>query len=214
MADVCPTILAATPEDYKTEMDKVAGFAHRIQIDLADGEFVNPKTLRAKDVWWPVGIRADIHLMYTHPMTALRELVDHQPHMVISHAESLGDFNELKRYCRGHGIKVGIALLPQTPPEHILTALGDIDHVLIFGGNLGHQGGHADLSQLSKVAVLKQHKPRLEIGWDGGINDQNISQLAFGGIDVFNVGAYIQKAPNPEKAFRALERIAEETGTT
>jgi pentose-5-phosphate-3-epimerase len=54
----------------------------------------------------------------------------------------------------------------------------------------------------------------LEIGWDGGVTDQNISQLAFAGVDVFNVGGFIQKAEDPEKAFHVLERIADETGTT
>jgi pentose-5-phosphate-3-epimerase len=54
----------------------------------------------------------------------------------------------------------------------------------------------------------------LEIGWDGGINDRNISQLVFGGVDVLNVGGYIQNANNPERAYNSLFRIADETGTT
>ena len=52
------------------------------------------------------------------------------------------------------------------------------------------------------------------MGGDGGVNTQNISQLAFGGVDVFNVGSFIQQAPDAERAFRSLQRIAEETGTT
>ena len=88
-----------------------------------------------------------------------------------------------------------------------------IDHVLIFSGNLGSYGGHANLDLLHTVRYLKNHKPGLEIGWDGGINSQNVAQLVFGGVDVLNVGAFIQNAENPEKAYLALDRIASETGS-
>jgi ribulose-phosphate 3-epimerase len=105
-------------------------------------------------------------------------------------------------------------LLPQTTVETITPALDHIDHVLIFSGDLGNFGGHANLRLLDKVAELRRHKPELEIGWDGGINEQNISKLVFAGVDVLNVGGYIQNAEEPEKAYSRLVRIAEETGTT
>jgi ribulose-phosphate 3-epimerase len=58
---------------------------------------------------------------------------------------------------------------------------------------------------------LKQYKPDLEVGWDGGINDQNVAELINGGVDVLNVGGYIQRAEDPARAFAALQRIADET---
>jgi pentose-5-phosphate-3-epimerase len=70
-----------------------------------------------------------------------------------------------------------------------------------------------NLDLLNKVNALRQHRRDIEIGWDGGINDQNISQLAFGGVDVFNVGGYLQNSADPEKSFRTLVRITQETGT-
>jgi len=36
----------------------------------------------------------------------------------------------------------------------------------------------------------------------------------FGGVDVLDVGGYIQDAADPQKAYERLARIAEETGTT
>jgi ribulose-phosphate 3-epimerase len=141
-------------------------------------------------------------------------LAEHHPHMLIVHAEADGNFEAFASFCRQHDIKVGVALLQKTSPQNILPALDLVDHALIFAGDLGHYGGHADLTQLKKVEYLKSHKPEIEIGWDGGINDQNISQLAFAGVDVFNVGGFIQKAENPEKSYEALRRIADETGET
>jgi ribulose-phosphate 3-epimerase len=214
MQIICPAILASTPEEYRAQIEKVGHFAQRIQIDLTDGSFAPSNTVKAKDAWWPVGVKADFHLMMHHPFTAVRTILEHQPNMVIVHAESEGDFPALVEFCHERGVRVGVALLAKTAAETILPALGLIDHVLIFSGDLGHFGGQADLDLLGKVQIFKDNKPDLEIGWDGGINDQNISALAAGGVDVFNVGGFIQKADNPEKTFQALQRIVDETGTT
>lgn len=214
MPIICPTILAATANEYKQQMEKVAPFAHRIQIDLTDRLFASPATVKAEEAWWPVGIQADFHLMYKDPRSAVKAILEHKPHLVIIHAEGEGDFSQVAELCHAHGVKVGVALLQKTSPQTVLPALGAIDHVLIFSGELGKYNGHANTGLLSKVHFLRTHKPGLEIGWDGGINDQNISQLIFGGVDVFNVGSYLQTAQEPEKAFKKLQRIAEETGTT
>ena len=86
--------------------------------------------------------------------------------------------------------------------------------MLLFTPPLGEYGGYANFDLLHKVHYLKERKAELEIGWDGGITDQNISQLATGGVDVFAVGGFIQESQEPEKTFHRLQRIADETGTT
>jgi pentose-5-phosphate-3-epimerase len=107
------------------------------------------------------------------------------------------------------GIEIGAALLPPTPASNIVPALGVIDHVLIFSGNLGHQGGSvADLGLLAKAMELRQHKPELEIGWDGGVSADNVRQLSAAGVDVINVGGFIQYAVDPASAYATLEALA------
>lgn len=207
-------MLAADKDDYKKQLENISHFGHRIQVDLTDNIFAKTTTIEPQDIWWPVGFKADIHLMYQDPMPALKALIAKSPHLIIVHAEADGDFAKLAQYCHDREIQVGVALLPATSPELIVKELPNIDHVLIFSGDLGSFGGHADLGLLEKVSFLKKHKPELEIGWDGGVNAQNVSELIFGGIDVLNVGGFIQNADNPEKAYNSLVRIAEETGTT
>lgn len=214
MPVICPAILAFDEKNYRDQIEKVANFAHRIQVDLTDGKFAKSPTVKPEKVWWPVGIKADFHLMFEDPFEAIKTTSEHQPNLVIFHAEAKGSFETLARYCHDHGVKVGVALLPKTSPQIIESALNKIDHVLIFSGNLGSYGGHADLDLLHKVHYLKEKKRELEIGWDGGITDQNISQLASGGIDVFAVGGFLQDAKEPEKTFHKLQRIVDETGTT
>ncbi len=215
MAVICPTITGAESEaDYHRQMERLVPFAHRIQIDLADGDFSSPKTLDPDKAWWPAGVSADFHIMYRRPAAAAQVVLEHKPHLVIVHGEAEGDLPLLAKACHDRGVKIGLALLPETAPESLQPIIEAVDHVLIFSGHLGHFGGRADLSLLEKVKFLKTHKPSLEIGWDGGIDDQNVSELIFGGVDVLNVGGYIQQAEDPQSAFKALQRIADETGTT
>jgi len=214
MPVICPTVLAADKQDYKIQIERIAGLGHRLQIDLTDGLFASAKTVAADEIWWPAGFKADIHLMYKDPATVLRTVLAKNPHLIIVHSEADGDFDAVYKMCRDNGVKLGVALLAATEPDVIAKKLDKIDHVLIFSGDLGNFGGHADLSLLEKVSSLKELKPELEIGWDGGINDHNVSELVFGGVDVLNVGGFIQKAANPEKAYNTLFRIADETGTT
>lgn len=214
MAVICPAILADSPEKYRSEIEKVARFAHRIQIDLTDGEFAKSQTVKPEEAWWPAGVKADFHLMYSRPDKAIETILEHQPHMIIIHAEADGSFEALAEHCRHRGVKIGVALLPQTPASSIESSLSRLDHILIFSGNLGEYGGRVNLDLLRKVEHIKQLAPDMEVGWDGGVNQQNISQLAFGGVDVFNVGGFLQSAPDPQSAYESLARIADETGTT
>jgi len=205
---ICPTVLASNPEEYQQQMERLAHFAVRVHIDLADGVFAPTKTVPIDGVWWPGGMRADLHVMYKDPFKHAALLIDLQPQLVIVHAEADGDFVSFAEFAHRHGVEVGVALKPETSPDAIAPALSYVDHVLVFSGNLGHFGGQADQRLLSKVLHLKQLKPTLEIGWDGGVNDQNASLLAAGGVDVLNVGGFIQHAPNPRLSFEKLETLA------
>lgn len=214
MPVVCPAILAPDEEIYRTQVERIANFAHRIQIDLSDGIFAPHKTIKPEEAWWPVGFKADFHLMFKRPLQAIQIILKHRPNLIIIHAEAEGDFTEVVNLCHKNSVKVGVALLPKTSPAAIFSALSDIDHVLIFSGDLGKYGGHANLGLLPKARMLKQQKTDLEVGWDGGINEQNISEIVFGGVDVLNVGGSVVNADDPERTYAKLVRIAEETGTT
>lgn len=205
MGSICPTVLADNVEEYREQMEAIAPFAHRIQIDLGDGVFTT-KTVDVTDVWWPEGVLADIHLMYQTPVEAVKALVQKKPHMIILHAEATGDIEEMITYIRQHGVLAGVALLQPTVVDAVHSVIKQADHVLIFSGSLGSFGGTADLSLLRKVPQIRALKSDIEIGWDGGANATNVMQLSEGGIDVINVGGAIQKAIRPENAYRVLER--------
>jgi ribulose-phosphate 3-epimerase len=203
--DICPTIDAEDLDAYQKQMERIVAFTHRVHIDLADGIFTPNKLVPIDQVWWPGGVRADLHVMYKRPFDHLDALVALGPQLIIVQAEAEGDFPVFVNHVHKHGIEAGIALLQDTPVETILPSLPVIDHVLVFSGNLGHQGGsQADLSLLKKVKVIKEKRPGIEISWDGGVNDKNIQQLVAGGVEVINVGGFIQHAEDPHKAYESL----------
>jgi ribulose-phosphate 3-epimerase len=203
-ATICPTVTAENPHVYREQIERVSNFALRIHIDLSDGSLA-PNTLIDLDkVWWPGGVRADLHVMLANPFDHVELYRVLGPQLVIVHAEAKGDFAAFADVMHGHGIETGIALLPDTDVEAIVPGLDIIDHVMIFSGKLGYFGGEADLGLLQKVKRLRELKPTLEIGWDGGINDKNAHELVLGGVDVLNVGGFIHRSQAPEKAFDSL----------
>jgi ribulose-phosphate 3-epimerase len=205
MATIAPCVTPKTAQQFDQQMKQLEPFARRIHIDFMDGQLAPVTSPGLEQAWWPKHVKADLHLMYEHPTRHMRALVKLKPHLVIVHAEAKGNFVVFAQILHKLGIKVGVALLPETPASAIKPALEHIDHVMIFSGDLGHYGGTADLELLIKAQAVKHLKPSLEIGWDGGINESNIHLLAAGGVDVLNVGGFIQKASKPSDAYATLK---------
>jgi ribulose-phosphate 3-epimerase len=205
MSIVCPTILASNSEEYKKQIEKVQGFAKRIQIDLKDNIFAMGESMPLKDIWWPENIVADIHIMYKSPQNHLKTVINLNPSMAIVHAESDCDIPKFASDLRDNNIKTGLALLQPTSVQEVAYILPHVQHLLIFSGDLGHFGGTADLGLTDKISSAKEINPYLEFGWDGGVNDINAIKLAKAGVNVLNVGGFIQNSDNPENAYAKIK---------
>lgn len=205
---ICPTVTAETTDEYRQQMERVEKFATRIHVDITDGDFAPHKLVNFDQVWWRGNRTIDLHVMHRYPLDHSEIILAMSPRMVIVHAEAEGNLMGFIDYLHHHGIEVGLALLQRTRVEDVAPALASLDHVLVFSGNLGYQGGsEADLDLLSKVRKVREIKPTIEIGWDGGVNDQNVRALADAGVDVINVGGFIQHADDPAKAYATLKAL-------
>lgn len=209
MAIICPTVTAYDNHEYRTQMETASKFADRLHIDLMDGLFAPTVSPTLKHSWWPHEITADIHLMYQNPMNYIDQLIHMKPHMVVIHNEAHVHHMDFAARLHKEDIKVGLAILHDTPIEYAFQIMHSFDHLLVFSGHLGYHGGEADMGLLDKVKKIRQHHPTAEIGWDGGINDQNAKQLIAAGVDVLNVGGFIQKSENPANAYDKLKLVTE-----
>lgn len=210
MSTICPTVLASNAHQFREQIEHVAAFATNIHLDFTDGEFTDSETIGLSQVWWPHTMQADLHIMYQNPAEYLDAIVPLNPRLVIVHAEADGSFTEIAERLHQAGIKVGVALLPETSVETIRPSIKLVDHVLIFSGDLGHFGGRADLGLLKKVEQVRHLKNNLEIGWDGGVNDKNIGKLTDAGVNILNVGGFIQRAEDPKAAYQSLQKIIDQ----
>jgi ribulose-phosphate 3-epimerase len=204
MSVIVPTVLAESPDDYKTQIERLHGFAERIHIDISDGEFAPTFTVGAAQVWWPQEWTVDIHAMVARPSEHLETLISLKPHMLIFHAETSEDIVPILTHVKKFGIKAGLALLRSTVPGTVSDAISVADHVMIFSGDLGKYGGTASLMQLEKVRLIRTLKPSVEIGWDGGVNVENVYSLSQGGVGVLNVGSTIARAQDPQSVYATL----------
>ena len=208
MPTICPTISADHPAEYRAQVERVEPFASRLHIDLTDGVFAQPRSLGPEQVFWPEHMPVDLHVMYQKPFVHAQALATLLPQMIIVHAEADGNFLPFAMWLHRHEIGVGLALLAETPVQEVLPALDVLDHVLVYSGNVDHQRGSiADMKLLSKVRELRARKPELEIGWEGGVNASNISQLLAAGVDCVNVGGYIHHATDPGFAYATLKSL-------
>lgn len=209
MVQICPTVTVFDIQEYRKQMNLAAKLASRIHIDLMDGEFAPTISPDLLEVWWPHNVLADIHLMYKRPMDHLQQLIKLKPNMVIVHNEADVHHMHFAAELHVHGIKTGLAILQDTPIEWAEQIMHSFDQVLVFSGNLGHHGGEANLGLIDKVKYIRSRHPEAEIAWDGGINDQNAKLLVESGVDVLNVGNFIQKSTTPKDAYDKLISVIE-----
>lgn len=204
---ICPTVTAFDTHAYRIQMERLEPFCERVHIDLMDGKFAPTLSPGLTQIWWPDKMTADIHLMYQDPMAEIDQLLYLAPHLVIIHQEATVNHREFADKLRSRGIKAGLALLADTAVEQARENILSFDHFLVFSGDLGKHGGTADTGLLSKVLEIRRYHPDVEIAWDGGINDQNAEVLIAGGVDVLNVGGFIQNATDPSAAYATLKAI-------
>lgn len=208
---VIPTILTASPDEYKDLIQNYNAFTHRIQVDITDGNFVAAPTIQLNQVWWPRGWQIDLHLMVSSPSAYIPMLLQLQPTLVIFHAEAGEDLLPIFAKLKEASIRTGVALLKGTYPEHYHDAIAAADHVLIFAGELGGHG-EADLMQTEKVPLIRKINNNTEIGWDGGVNLDNIRAIARSGVNAINVGAAILNASDRAGMYNELKTEAERRG--
>lgn len=198
---VVPTILATTADEYKAMLEKAAKVSDRVHIDICDGQFADQKTINLAEVHVPEGVSVDLHLMVQDPVSLLDTAISLHPNLIIFHAESQADFKPMIDHCHMLGVQAGLALLPQTDPQSLADLIVHVDHVLVFTGTLGHNGGSFNAEVLPKAQDIRRINPNIDVSIDGGVTDANASLAAIQGVNIFYVGSAIQNAEDPQKMY-------------
>lgn len=204
MSEIAPTITVSTLEEFQASIARIEPFAKRVHIDISDGQFAPVEMVSVDEIYWPKEWIVDVHAMVKQPLDYVGKLIAMKPNLITFHAESDIDIVPVIKSIQQYGIKAGVALLKSTVPSTVTEAIKAADHVLIFSGNLGYYGGTASMMQLEKIRLIKKINPKVEIGWDGGVNPSNAFTLSQGGVDVLNTGGAINKADDPAAVYAKL----------
>lgn len=209
---IAPTLLTSDANEFTRLISLYPTFAKRMQIDVVDGSFVATTTIPESAITaLPTMIPVDFHMMVARPSEHLPHILRLKPNLCIFHAEATEDLLPIFAQLKQAGIKAGVALLQRTYPAAVEQYIKAADHVLIFAGALGKNGGQADLLQVEKVKLIRAINPNVEIGWDGGINIENVRTLAHSNINVLNVGSAL-KTDDPKTTWEELMKEREARG--
>lgn len=212
MAQIVPTITTDQQAVFDANLNEFSQFTKRIHVDVSDGTLAPTNLLPLSSIHNQEGITMDVHLMTARPSEHLADILRLQPSLCIVHAEVDDDVQAFFNQLKAAGIRAGIALLRSTLPKRVEERIAMAEHVMIFAGELGSQGGTIDLLQMEKVPLVRAIKPDLEIAWDGGVNLSNVRAVAHAGIDVINVGSAISRAADKAAMYQSLVEESDKKG--
>ncbi|MFC1915340.1 ribulose-phosphate 3-epimerase [Chloroflexota bacterium] len=209
---VVPAILTDDPNALKTMICQAESFTDYIQIDIMDGQFVPSRSINWENMAnLTVKIGWEVHLMVLHPENYVYGFRQAGTQKVIFHYEATSSPDRVISNVRDMGLKVGLAINPETTIPTILPLINKVDSVLLLTVNPGFWGSKFIPEVMDKVVELRRTRPDLEISVDGGIKESNIAQIARAGVDVICVGSAIFLQPEPGESFRRLLALAQES---
>ncbi len=183
-----------------------------IHLDIMDGVFV-PNISFGMPIVAQIKQYAkkplDVHLMITDPDRYIDAFHEAGADILTVHYETCPHLNRTISYIKEKGMKAGVVLNPHTPVSVLEDIVEYVDMILLMSVNPGFGGQKFIPNMFDKVRKLKALcdskgvNPFIEI--DGGIDNNNISQLIDCGVNVFVVGSFIFKSYDPMSTIKAIK---------
>lgn len=220
MAEVAVSVLDVEEKDalnvfYNIETAKIDYF----HIDVMDGEFVeNENVLKMRD--YALKLQSismtplDVHLMVQRPMEHIDYFIDAGADRITFHIEVCEDKEEIFKiikYLKENGIKVGIAINPETKADEVYEYLPYIHMILVMSVVPGKGGQKFITESIDRIKTIKKYCEendiQIDIEVDGGINDETGKEAVLAGANILVSGNYVLKADTYKEAINILKNI-------
>ncbi len=200
---IAPSILSANFAKLGQEIDDViSSGTDLVHFDVMDNHFVPNLTIgplvceAIREIAGKVGGIIDVHLMVEPVDRIIPDFAKAGANIITFHPEASKHIDRSLSMVRDLGCKSGLVFNPATPLSYLDYVMDKVDMVLLMSVNPGFGGQKFIPSTLQK---LKQARARIdaytkETGreiWlevDGGVNAQNIAEIAKAGADTFVAG--------------------------
>lgn len=204
---LAPAILVSDKATFDHQLSLAREMTDRLQLDFIDGVFADNKTLALSELAFSPAVRVDLDMMVAHPSEHIAQALKLKPHMVVWHFECEEALGTLINQVKAAGIRAGVAINPDTAVEAIAPLLPQLDHVLIMGVAAGFAGQAFEPTVLEKASALRQLKPELELGLDGGQNQATVDKAASAGIDILYINTAIFGTPDPLASWQQIQGV-------
>jgi len=201
---IIPSLIAKNQEEFDKRYKKVSKLSKTFHLDVMDGKFVKGESLNF-DLELPKN-NYEAHLMIKDPEDWIKDNYQFAK-LIIFHFSSVKDPRKIIRLIKSKKRKVGISVNPNIPISKIKPYLKDLDRVLVMTVHPGKYGARLLPKDLKKISEIKKINPKLKVEVDGGINSKTIKKASEAGANSFVVGSYLQKAKEPKKALKNLEKL-------
>ena len=214
MIKIAPSILSADYAALGSAVDALKDWgADYVHLDVMDGAFVPNITFGApmtKALRSHTDLVFDAHLMVENPAKWVQDFKNAGADILTIHIEADRHAHRTLQLIRSLGMKAGISLNPQTPPEAISYLLEAVDLILVMTVNPGFGGQKFIPEAAKKIAVIRKMleekglENKVEIEVDGGVNAETAKICREYGANVLVAGNAVYSSPDPKEMIRLL----------
>lgn len=165
-----------------------------LHLDIMDGMFVPNKTYDINKIKEIINFKKplDIHLMVSDVYKYVSDFITLRPEFITFHYEANCDIMNLINYIKSNGVKVGIAINPETDVKVLDEYLKYLDLILVMSVTPGRGGQKFIPSSIDKINYLNNVKKEFGYNYlisvDGGIN---LDTIKFVKTDIAVIGSYL-----------------------
>ncbi|HSW58246.1 MAG TPA: ribulose-phosphate 3-epimerase [Dehalococcoidales bacterium] len=205
---IVPAVLTDDPVELAKMLQYAVNYTDFVQIDIMDGQFVPSRSITWQDIQRVLPRPGwEVHLMVKSPENELANYQQAGALKAIFHYEATSQPGVVISVARKLGIKIGMAINPDTPVSAVLPLVEKLDSLLFMSVYPGYYGAKYIPEVLDKVRELNRLKPDFCLSIDGGINQNNLMEVAASGVNEICVGSGIFRQADPAEAYRNLYKL-------